>query len=313
MLTFIATDINENTIELKAPLYVTINMEEDVPADDLTVTFPFISDLEELDKIQVFSDSSVVFTGIVDEQQSIITDSNMYTKIIARSMAALLLDNECKPVNYINPSTSVIYNRHLKPFNIERFKGDEVVLPGSFNLAKGSTNWQAFYNFSINAFGKVPGIEPDATANFNGLESDRKVIFSNYDADKGIKYCSLKENNKRYALISSVYAKVSQLDDYTTEIINESLSGRNINRVRYIDATSSTQLTVADKMIANSNDASYEITVDCCGAYLDILGAKATLHDKFTGTVEDLYVSALCYNLNSTGEITTAILKRRDT
>ncbi|MGN1138172.1 MAG: hypothetical protein ACI4RM_01905 [Ruminococcus sp.] len=307
MLTFIATDIFGVDVPLPQPLSVTINQEENVPADDLTVVFPFVDDLQELDRIQVKDMGAIVFKGVVDEQQAISNESGAFIKIIARSMAAVLLDNESKPISYINPSVSVIFSRHLEPCGIESYKGDNLSCVGSFNVPKGSTNWQVLNSFCIKTFGKSPRIECDGTANFNGLARDRKIAFSN---SNGINYISVTENNKRCNLISSVLVKTDEQGDYTTEIKNDSASDRNIKRERYIDATVNTDLYVADKIINNSLDSSYELTLMCLGCYLDIMGSKASVEDKHLGKIENLYVSGICYTLNNKGEFTKVLLKK---
>ena len=307
MLTFIATDIYGKDIILPQQLSVTINQEEAVPADDLTVVFPIIEGLSELDKIQVKQNDEIVFKGIVDEQQAISNKSGAYTKIIARSMAAVLLDNESKPANYINPSTSVIYSRHLKPYGIEKYNGENQSLVGSFNVFKGSTNWQAFSNFCVQTFGKIPRIESDGTANFNGLERDKEITFG---SDEGINYISVTENNRRCQLISSVWAKTSAQGDYTTEITNDTAKDRKIKRERYFDATANSDLRVADKIINNSIDSSYELSLTCLGCYLDIIGSRAKVKDRHLGIIENLYVSGICYALNSNGEFTKVLLKK---
>ncbi|MGN1130411.1 MAG: hypothetical protein ACI4Q8_03585, partial [Ruminococcus sp.] len=153
MLTFIATDIFGVDVPLPQPLSVTINQEENVPADDLTVVFPFAEGLNELDKILVKDMGVIVFKGVVDEQQAISNKSGAFLRIIARSMAAVLLDNESKPASYINPSVSVIFSRHLEPCGIESYKGDNLSCVGSFNIPKGSTNWQVLNSFCIKTFG----------------------------------------------------------------------------------------------------------------------------------------------------------------
>ena len=307
MLTFIATDIFGVDVPLPQPLSITINQEENVPADDLTVVFPLVYNLQELNRILVKDNDVIVFKGIVDEQQAISNKNGAFLKIIARSMAAVLLDNESKPVSYINPSVSVIFSRHLDPCGIESYKGDNLSCVGSFNVPKGSTNWQVLNSFCIKTFGNSPRIESDGTANFKGLARDRKIVFSN---SNGINYISVTENNKRCNLISSVWVKTDEQGDYATEVKNDGVADRSIKRERYIDATVNTDLYVADKMINNSLDSSYELTLMCLGCYLDIIGSKASVEDKHLGKFTNLYVSGICYTLNSNGEFTRVLLKK---
>ena len=47
---------------------LTINREENVPADDLSVTLAYNPDLPEIYRVRLIDDGDTVFTGIVDEQ-----------------------------------------------------------------------------------------------------------------------------------------------------------------------------------------------------------------------------------------------------
>lgn len=309
MLSFVGIDIYDNEIQLPAPEYVTINQEEDVPADDISVVFPFIANLPELVRIAVKNNSQVVFMGLVDEQQIIGNENGIWTKIVGRSMAAFLLDNESKPENYLNPSSSVIADKHLKPYGMENFVGEDVVLSGTLNVPKGSTQWQALYNFCINAYGNRPRVEADGTVKMNGAESDESIVFSN---NGGQKYISIKENNKRYKLLSSVKVKIGTDRDYNSIVENKSIVNRKINRVRYLDSTYSSELfLVADKMIEKSVKDSYEIVLVCPDLLINLIGANAKIQDNYVGEKDNLYISGICCKLTPDGEFTTVTLKKK--
>lgn len=310
MLKITATDVKGNSFALPSPAYLTINQDEDVPADDLSLTIPININLTEINFITAEDNGVIVFSGPVDEQQTIVSEDSVYTKLTARSMASVLLDNESKPVNYMNPSTYVIFSRHLLPCGITKYKGEEKVMKDMLNISKGTTNWQAFYSFCVNTYGKMPRIEPDGTANFNGLESDREILFSNTE---GINYNSVLENNKRCRLISDVWVKTTDNSGYITDVYNPDARERGILRCRYLDASaSSSSLTVADKIINNATDSSYEITLVCPERLLDIIGAKAAVKDNYIGKVENLYVSSIYYSLRPDGEHTTVTLKKEN-
>jgi hypothetical protein len=305
----VGIDINDSIIDLPVAEYVTINQEESVPADDLSVTFPYIEQLPELVKIKAFYNSELVFLGIVDEQQVVAQESGVYTKIIARSVAGVLIDNESKPVSYLNPSTSVIWARHLEPHGIDKPVGDDVVLKGALNISKGMTDWQAFYNFCINAYGTVPRVEGDGTVKFSGVECDREMLFSN---NGGTKYTSIKENNKRYQLLSTIKVKTTDSGGYNSIVENKDAVSRKIDRQRYLDsASTSNSLVVADTMLENAKKESYEITLICTEPLINVLGAKTKVQDDYIGEIDNLYISGICYRLKPEGEYTTVTLKKK--
>ncbi len=309
MLNFSFTDVNGDILSFNNPIYIVINQDENIPADDLSVTFPFIKNAPEFCTVEVKDGNTVIFKGIVDEQQNISTEKNCYTKIIARSMAAMLLDNESKPVSYTNPSTSVIFNRHLAPNLIGEYRGEEFVLNGDLNISKGMSDWQAFSSFCLKAFNRIPRIDADGTADFNGVSSSESIKFSNIN---GINYSSVKENTKRCKLISEVCVKTSPTDIYGTIIGSKSVKNRRVERRRYIDASASYSLTVADLMLSNAINDSYEVTLVTPIKLLNILGADVSIEDSNIGTISGLKVSSIYYRQTPDGENTTIILKKEN-
>lgn len=306
MLRFTAKDIDGAQIELNDPLKVIINIDENAPADDLTVTFPLIEQMPELKSITVTDNGKIVFSGPVDEQQSFIGSDGSYTRIIARSMAANLLDNESKPVSYTKPSASVIFRRHLLNNGIYSYKGGDIVMKGGLNIPKGTTDWQAFASFCLATVGVVPRIEPDGTADFYGVENDMKLRFSNTD---GTSYISVKENNLRCKLISDVYVRLNDIDGYTVDIDDDDAKLRGIKRRRYLDASGTTSPMVGDKIIKNARKNSYEVTVVTTKPLLDALGASAEV-DCGLKLKDGLYVSSIYYSLSPDGEYTSLKLRR---
>lgn len=309
MLSFIFTDIDGNILSFNNALYIVINQDENIPADDLSVTFPFIKNAPEFCDVTVKDGDSVIFKGIVDEQQNISTEKNCYTKIVARSMAAMLLDNESRPVSYTNPSTSVIFNRHLAPDLINEYRGEEFVLNGDLKITKGMSDWQAFSSFCLKAFNKIPRIDADGTADFNGVSSNESIKFSNTD---GIKYNSVKENTKRCKLISEVRAKTGPTDIYGTVIENKNVKNRRIERRRCIDVSASDSLTLADLMLSNSINDSYEVTLVTPNRMLNILGTGVSIEDSNLGSLRGLKVSSIYYRQTPDSENTTIILKKEN-
>lgn len=309
MLSFSFMDVNGETFTYDNPLYIIINRDENIPADDLTVAFPLIKASAEFTDITVYDGNKIIFKGIVDEQQNLINEKDCYTKLTARSMAAVLLDNESKPVSYTNPSTYVIFNRHLYPNAIDKYKGTEAVLDGHLKISKGMSDWQALCAFSLRVFNKTPRVEADGTVNFNGTESDLELYFSNLD---GINYNSIKENNKRCRLISDIFVKTSSSDFYDTVISDEDISSRNIHRVRYLDASAGATLSVADAMIYNSKNNSYEITLTVPKRLVDVLGAKAVINDESLGEMSELYITGIYYRMTTEREETVLTLKKEN-
>ena len=308
MLSIVAVDIFDNEIKLPSPKSLSVNQEIEVPADDFTAVFMFIKNLPELKKVILKENNEVVFMGLVDEQQVISDGDSGYIKIVARSMASLLLDNESRPVNYCNPSTNVIFEKHLKPLGFAEFKGEDITLYDTLNVYKGMTNWQAFYNFVKRVYGRYPRIEADGKVDFDGIENSETMYFSNID---GMPYTSIKENIKRCDVVSKVFVKTGENSGYTTEFTNEEAIKKGIKRERYLDVTNGiSTIDTARKILENTKTKGYEITVITPLRLLNVLGAKAVVKDEYIGEIENLYVNSVYYSLSTQGEFTTLILKK---
>lgn len=308
MLEIIVKDINNNEFNLSGVDSFSLSQEADVPADDVSFVLPSAMDLPEMNYITVKKDDEVVFYGLVDEQQVIKDDANIYTKFVGRSMAAVLLDNESKPINYTYPSDSVIFSKHLKPYGITKYKGDNKFFAGVINISKGTTCWQALNRFCLLTYGNSPRIEYDGTANFKGVKKNEVILFSNKN---GVSYYSIKEKIKRCELISNVYVKGPESSSYNTEVTNEEAIEKGINRSRYIDGLANlSALNTAKSIIINSKNKSYEITLITKEPLLNILGYKAVVEDENLGTKNNLYVSAVYYHNNSNKEYTVVKLKK---
>ena len=301
----VAEDLEE--IELGDIISLTINREENVPADDMSVTLAYNPDLPEIYRVRLTDDGETVFTGIVDEQLTAADKNGAYNRIVARSMAALLLDNESIPKNYNQPSTSVIFKYHIEPFGFKEYKGKNKIAKGTINIPKGSTNWYAVEAFAKKAFGSFPRVESDGTVNFNGAKNDSMIRFSKSD---GIRYNSIIENKKKCKLISNVRVKLKPDFGYELNVRNKNVSAA-VRRERLLDASvSSVMPDVAQVMIDNGNIAAYELELTTPHRLLNILGYGAAVDDEYIGSIDNLYVSSLYYKLTPDGEYTTVTLKR---
>lgn len=310
MLRFVFTDIFDYEIEKTKPLSVSINMEENVPADDMSVVFEHF-ECNELKDVRVYDGDNVIFTGVVDEQQCICTENSQYIKIVARSMAALLLDNESVPISYTHPSVSTIASRHIYPFDLKLKDAKDETLFSQLTVLKGDSNYQAVESFSKKLFSKTPRVNSRGEVDFNGVRNDKEVVFSN--TGDGIRYEKFRRNIKRCEEISTVRIKVTNSSGYHSVIENENAVSRGITRERYLNAVlTETPASYAKRMIENSKKKSYFVMLECAGRYLDIFGCNAKVKGSICGDLEDLYISKLSYSLTDKKETTKITLYRKE-
>lgn len=307
MLTFFALYANGERCALSAPCSFELSQDSLVPADSLYAVFP-CEIADELAEIYVTEGKEEIFRGIVDEQ--IVTfGEEVQTKVIARSMAALLLDNEAKPRNLFCPSAKVIFSLYMEPLGLEKFLGADRCVQGNFDVRKGMSCWQAVENFGIKAFGKAPRIE-GATAVFSN-EEGAEVVFS--DNGEGIPFTSFAHNRLRCRIISKVRAKTETPGDYRVEITNHQAVNSGIIRERYLDATSlsATPLSKAYEVLENSKRNSQEITLVCPCRVTGVLclPAKVKCSEKL---YEGFFVKSLRYSFSAGTEKTRLTLCRKE-
>lgn len=310
MLRFELTDTQGTAHILTRPLLLTIRMDEDVPADDCYAVFAY-EDIGEAVDVKVMDGDKVIFVGVVDEQEHLVSEQGRYLKLSARSLAARLLDNEAMPECYNHPSAALIFERHVQPYGIIRGEDDDAVYYGEQQVNKGMSRWAALKNFCTACYSFAPRVTADGVLWMKGVKDAGEAVFS--DAGDGLVYTQLSEKRKRCEEISRVNVKINDDDGYVYQADNEDAIRRGVNRERYVNAVlSSTPMTCVDAMIRNGADASYGIELKCPGFAAHLMGCSAVVKNRLLGEIGGLYVSGVSYRLDSGGGTSTLKLKRRD-
>lgn len=308
MLSFVFVN-TEGQRFILSPLSATIRMDEDVPADSLYAVFAYMK-TGELVRVSVYDGERVVFLGVVDEQEHLLSQKGRFLRVSARSLASHLLDNEAMPQCYDHPSASLIYERHVKPYGIARESEDDAVYFGEQQVTKGMSQWAVLKNFCNACYSSSPRITADGVLHMKGLESENSVVFS--DAGDGIAYIELNECKKRCEEISRVNVKVEDGEGYRYLLEHTDAIRRGVRRERYLNAVlAATPMTCADAMLHRAQAASYEMQLRCAGNLLGLMGNGATVKNQLLGEKSGLYISGISYRLNKDGDITMLRLKRR--
>lgn len=201
MLTYFFTDKNGKRCEIKNVLTAEISADVDVPADELVMTVPYDEKFGNADMLEAYDGKSLVFVGQADEIVSIVRTDGAIVRLSARSLAGRLLDNEAEPVTYVNPAAKFIFERHLKPFGIVGYDGDEHPFMGTIKIEKGMTEWQVLEKFCNGRYGKSPRITGAGFALMCGTYGGAKpIVFGR----NGVGYTSLREYIKPCKVISQV-------------------------------------------------------------------------------------------------------------
>ncbi|MDQ5983847.1 MAG: hypothetical protein RUMPE_00876 [Eubacteriales bacterium SKADARSKE-1] len=311
-MTYIAETVNGDLIDLKQPLEVTLNQAEEAPADDISAVFPINKKIEELKNISIYSNFKKIFYGLLDTQKTSCTPSGTFLNITARSMAALLLDNEACPQTYSVPSLLIIFNRHIRPYGFTSFSGDSKQFPLELVVSKGMSEWEVLETFCTDYLRVYPRINSDMTINATRALSINNIVFSN--KGQGIKYNYIYENIKRHKLYSEVFVRATKDGAYSLEVKDKDAINRGINTKRYLNAIDSikTPTVCGEIMLQTAQNNAYEICVVCPGEVSLNIGDKATINDTLFGAIKNLVVSKIKYTLDSMSERTEVFLQRGD-
>lgn len=308
MLTFFALNAKGERCSLPAPLSFEISEDSNAPADSLVGMFPDeIKD--DLAEIYITDGRNEVFSGIVDEQIVSFGES-VRTRVYARSMAALLLDNEAKPRNLFCPSARVIFALYIGPLGFESFLGDDRCVQGNFDVAKGMSCWQVAEKFGMKVFGRVPRVKGRSIV-FEKEDDLPEIVFS--DTGEGIAFTSVEHNRLRCRIISKVKAKTDTSADYSVEISNSEAVSGGVIRERYINASafSKTPLSKAYEILKNSTRNCQKITLVCPACITNVLGKDAKV--ICSGNLyEGYFVKSVRYSFSAGTEKTRITLCRKE-
>lgn len=297
---------NGEEVILDNILSICLNQDVLVPADDIIIVAAN-KENEVFAFIELIDDEQTVFSGIVDEQTQIFEADGEIVKIIARSFAALLLDNEALPVQYNCPDDKVIYENHIKPF-LNTLNFQDGSYSGVLQAKKGVSHWKIIEEYCLNTYNAYPRVNEDAQVILNGKISDKKLVFSNSSKDNRLPYKFLSLTKRRCNQISSVFVRCEDGKGYNLEIENDKVKDKNILRQRFLNVVDTQDATIyhADKMIESSNIGNFEIKLVAPGRILKSLSAAVNIDDsKYYSKQENLTVIRIKYTLGANGEETT--------
>lgn len=305
--------INDKTLEISNPYSVSINKEKDVPADDLTVVFPFYYNIDELKSVEVLSDDIVIFSGIIDEQIVELDSKGCFLKLSSRSYSALLLDNEALPQTYYNPSLQVVFDRHIKKYGFYELRGDKRVFAGKFIVTKGMSEWDVLEEFCKLYLNITPIVISDRIIDATGEScSLPEITLKNFDG--GVCYASIKQNIKRYNLVSEVFIRTGKDSTYNVRVCDEKALIKDINRKRYLNATNDrrTPVSLAEEIIDKGKNNSRIITATSICLVPFEIEQRVKLLDEFLGEISNLRICKIKYSLDQIGEKTEITMYREE-
>lgn len=299
MMKYVLTDISGNQYIFFSPKSVTLIREKDVPADSLDVLFiSYISDVEFVE-IAVFDKSKCVFRGIVDEQLETVSDSGFLLEINARSLAALLLDNEAMPQSCCLPNMQLFMERNFSRLGFKEYIGNDCPKSGSMSITKGTSEWTVLEQYCRKFLGTYPRVNEDGVIDISGGSGETAVL-TNEGENKII---SLSRIKKRCELISEYRVRTLRGKGYEMLIRNENAERLRVNSVRYLNAVDNKNVGLAScyKNIEELNRLYETIRLTVSGRVLMNIGDCLILPEYKS---DKLKVSKIRYELDGGKEQT---------
>lgn len=298
MLTYLFKDVNQKEILLKNPLNSYIIFSEDAPADSLSVVFSVTGKIPVLTSVKVENAGELIFQGIIDEQTETLSENGMLLEIKARSLAALLLDNEACPQIYYSPSFDLLMKRHFNRLGFYQYIGKDNKHNGELHITKGMSEWQVLKNYCQYFLNTSPVITKDGMINISGNHTQEVTYIQNFRRT----LISLIHKRKPSVLLSDVYARTYMAGGYEMYLPVKKAEELEIKRRRYIDSVNSSSRTVQSALnILEKSERNYEEYItESAGCMICEVGSQILIEELNLC----LRAKEIIYTLNTKGEKT---------
>lgn len=299
MMKYILKDAIKNEYVFFNPKSVTLIREKNVPADSLDVLF--LTDMNEVEfaEIAVFDGSKCVFRGLVDEQIETISESGIMLEINARSLAALLLDNEAMPQSCCLPNMQLFMERNFSRLGFKDYIGNDKPKSGSMSITKGTSEWSVLEQYCRKFLGTYPRVNENGVIDISENEGETTVLTNEGEH----KIISLSRIKKRCELISEYRVRTLRGNGYEMIISNKNAKRLGVDSVRYLNSVDNGGVGIAScyENIEESNRLYDTLRLTVSGRVLMNIGDWIVLPDYELG---NLRVSRLRYEADGDNELT---------
>lgn len=145
---------------------------------------------------------AVVFTGVVDECQTVQSTAGGTLELSGRGMAALLLDNEALGQDYGTATQADILRDHVSPYGITVAPGANLPPVSQFSVATGSSEWSVLYEFARYYGGVSPRFDRLGRLVLTGWQDDQER-----QVDDTTPVTRLVCRDRRYGVLSQVLVR----------------------------------------------------------------------------------------------------------
>ncbi len=278
---------------LGEPAEAALSRDRDAPADLLRARFPADRLWEELREVELFENGTVLFRGLVDEQNTSLSARGLSAELVCRSGEAVLLDNEAPPGVLKTLSLDYLEERLLLPLGLSLGEGDRSRKRGELTAEKGESSWTVLHRFCQGYLGVSPFVDEEGRVQCGGGPPEAVELKDVISAEISFLPC------KR---IGQVWQQ-SCRGGYDTLYRG---SG-DVRRRRYLSAQSG---LAPKELVDRGERESFLLTVTCAGLWWPGRNAIASVEIPGAGRFEGCPVRSVLCRRDKSGERTRLVLER---
>ncbi|MGN8967476.1 hypothetical protein [Intestinimonas sp. HCP28S3_D6] len=213
---------------LPEPLEWEVEYTAGVPCDSFRLLCAWEPDVasgaEKAVTVTLTMDGSVYFKGIVDEVEHRIEGSGGYLEVSGRGIAALLLDNEAMPVDYLTATAEDILRDHVVPYGIQVGRVSELPVVSGFSVQSGQSEWQVLYQFACYYGGITPRFDRQGQLVIAPFSDGETLVLQGETAVTAIAW-----RVRRYGVLSEIWVR-DRTRMAVEEVKNTGFAGQQIRR-----------------------------------------------------------------------------------
>ena len=212
------------------PREIRVRRSLESPAESAEVLFFAAKMPAALLSLTIQSGENVLFAGNIDRQTATISDGGLTVRLEARSIGALLLDNQAVPGLLQNARPQAVFDRLAVPYGFVVYcPNARGVLP-LFTIRAGQSEWDALCAYCRRMFGRTPYVTKKQVMVERPVSQSPLVISNTGD---GLRFSSLAHVRTPYAVISQVNLR-DENGYYTARVRNSAAVGLGQTRRRFV-------------------------------------------------------------------------------
>lgn len=313
MIEITGKTIDDQTLTFQNILSLNYDSDRFIPCDSLDFTATMQFQNIEFYEITVYSDSNILFEGIVDKSEVILSSKGLLRKFMCRNKTALMIDNEVKPNIYSRLTSTQLFDIYARPFGVIKCNFPYNATQWLLQVKKGSSNWTVIEGYCHLNYHTVPYINHQRILTLSPFNDTIHIIGNSKIG--ALPYEKMNIVNDYHKLISRLYMKTAT-ETYTyyygVVFDNQEAIRRKVKRERYYHPKDIRQYVgtgETERVINNSSRDFFSVIVTLPSFNNIHVGDCIEIHDDNYSN-KNLYVSSVNLKANDTsGLLTTLILR----